>query len=158
MHSLFPQSALTIVAFMVRSLWCGLRSRLGFSSGDVMIDDWVNGILSRFDDLLAQYRAGELPPEMPPRAVADGRATARHAVHVLTLSEMAALLAASPAIERVQGSASPAVMVASKRVVPGCAGGSTVICGRALRAFVAVRGDCGCPAFGNFQQMGFGAA
>ncbi len=142
---------------MVRSLWCGLRSRLGFSSGDVMIDDWVDGILSRFDELLAQYRAGALPPVMPPRAVGGDRANAPQAVHVLTLSEMAALLAASPAIEQVQGSASQAVMVAAKRVAPGCACGSAVPYGRAVRAFVAVRSDSGRPTRANFRTMGFGA-
>jgi hypothetical protein len=106
MDQIQSQSVRTIAAAMMRVVWCGLLSRFGFSAGeadfDVVIHHWVTGIFRRFDELLAQYRAGKKLPETAPRAAADKRPYASEPQHVLSMPEMAEWVDTSVQAKRIQ--------------------------------------------------------
>ena len=100
MHSHSSQSALTIAAALMRSVWGGVVLGFGVLRGEmafeIAIQNWVNGIFRGLEALLAQYRAGELPPVVVPRVVADETP----APHCVRAPDAAAWLEASPRAKR----------------------------------------------------------
>jgi hypothetical protein len=106
MDSPQPQSALTIAAAMMRMAWCGVLSRLGFLAGesdfDLVIHNWMTGILGKLDDLFAQYRAGKLLPVPAPRVGTSKPPSESQTRQFLAMSAMAEGLADSPQTKPIQ--------------------------------------------------------
>ncbi len=74
------QSALNMAAAVVRGLWAALLSGFGRRRAAprpvLVIEDWVNGIFRRLEEMLAQYRAGVLVPCDEVRAADAARGAA----------------------------------------------------------------------------------